>query len=112
MPNRRPATNSSSAGSFGLGGRADVVRVKAGLPAYFTMLGEPSHRYETTLRAIEPVPEVNQTDTKVTTATATTTATTTRSLVVAVAGPVAVRRFEKSERFPFIFKRAPISLFE
>ena len=53
---------------------ADVVRVKAGLPAYFTILGDPSHRYETTLRAIEPVPEVNQTDSKVTTATATTTA--------------------------------------
>ena len=50
---------------------ADVVRVKAGLPAYFTILGDPSHRYETTLRAIEPVPEVNQTDTKVTTATTT-----------------------------------------
>ncbi len=53
---------------------ADVVRVKAGMPAYFTILGDPNHRYETTLRAIEPVPEVNQTDAKVTTATATTTA--------------------------------------
>lgn len=53
---------------------ADVVRVKPGLPAYFTILGDPGHRYETTLRAIEPVPEVNQTDAKVTTATATTTA--------------------------------------
>jgi membrane fusion protein, macrolide-specific efflux system len=53
---------------------ADVVRVKAGMPAYFTILGDPNHRYETRLRAIEPVPEVNQTDAKVTTATATTTA--------------------------------------
>jgi macrolide-specific efflux system membrane fusion protein len=53
---------------------ADVVRVKPGLPAYFTILGDPNHRYETRLRGIEPVPEVDQTDTKVTTATATTTA--------------------------------------
>ena len=53
---------------------ADVVRVKPGLPAYFTILGDPLHRYETKLRAIEPVPEINQTDSKVTTATATTTA--------------------------------------
>lgn len=53
---------------------ADVVRVKPGLPAYFTILGDPLHRFETRLRAIEPVPEINQTDTKVTTATATTTA--------------------------------------
>jgi macrolide-specific efflux system membrane fusion protein len=53
---------------------ADVVRVKPGLPAYFTILGDPNHRYETQLRGIEPVPEVDQTDAKVTTATATTTA--------------------------------------
>jgi macrolide-specific efflux system membrane fusion protein len=53
---------------------ADVVRVKPGLPAYFTILGDPLHRFETRLRAIEPVPEINQTDAKVTTATATSTA--------------------------------------
>jgi macrolide-specific efflux system membrane fusion protein len=53
---------------------ADVVRVKTGLPAYFTILGDPGNRFETTLRGIEPVPEVDQTDAKVTTATATTTA--------------------------------------
>jgi membrane fusion protein, macrolide-specific efflux system len=53
---------------------ADVVRVKPGLPAYFTILGEPMHRFEATLRAIEPVPEADQTDSKVTTTTATSTA--------------------------------------
>jgi macrolide-specific efflux system membrane fusion protein len=53
---------------------ADVVRVKPGLPAYFTILGEPMRRYETTLAAIEPVPEADQTDAKVTTTTATSTA--------------------------------------
>jgi membrane fusion protein, macrolide-specific efflux system len=35
---------------------ADVVRVKSGLPAYFTILGDPDKRYTGTLRAIEPVP--------------------------------------------------------
>jgi macrolide-specific efflux system membrane fusion protein len=53
---------------------ADVVRVKPGLPVYFTILGDPQHRYEARLRAIEPVPEADQTDTKVTSATATSTA--------------------------------------
>lgn len=53
---------------------ADVVRVKPGLPAYFTILGEPTRRFEATLRAIEPVPEADQTDAKVTTTTATSTA--------------------------------------
>lgn len=53
---------------------ADVVRVKPGMPAYFTILGEPLHRFEATLRAVEPVPEASQTDAKVTASTSTTTA--------------------------------------
>jgi membrane fusion protein, macrolide-specific efflux system len=53
---------------------ADVVRVKPGMPAYFTILGEPLHRYEATLHAVEPVPESDQTDAKVTASTSTTTA--------------------------------------
>lgn len=48
---------------------ADVVRVKPGLPVYFTILGEPSHRFEARLRAIEPVPESSQTDARTTTST-------------------------------------------
>lgn len=36
---------------------ADVVRVKPGLPVFFTVLGDPDHRYRTTLRAIEPAPD-------------------------------------------------------
>jgi macrolide-specific efflux system membrane fusion protein len=35
---------------------ADVTRVKPGQRVYFTILGEPDHRYETTLRSIEPAP--------------------------------------------------------
>lgn len=36
---------------------ADVVKVKTGMPVYFTILGEPGKRYRTTLRAIEPAPD-------------------------------------------------------
>jgi macrolide-specific efflux system membrane fusion protein len=36
---------------------ADVVRVKPGLPVYFTILGAPDKRYESRLRAVEPAPE-------------------------------------------------------
>ena len=35
---------------------ADVTEVKAGQDVYFTILGEPDHRYYATLRAIEPGP--------------------------------------------------------
>lgn len=33
---------------------ADVPRVKAGMPAYVTLLGNPDHRIQATLRALEP----------------------------------------------------------
>ncbi len=35
---------------------ADVVRVKPGQRVFFSILGDPDRRYETTLRAIEPGP--------------------------------------------------------
>jgi len=56
---------------------ADVVRVKPGLPVYFTILGEPSKRYEAKLKSIEPAPESAQTD-----STATTTATSTTAAAI------------------------------
>jgi len=42
---------------------ADVVRVKPGQKVYFTILGEPDHRYEATLRAVKPAPESITSDT-------------------------------------------------
>lgn len=35
---------------------ADVIHVKPGQSVYFTILGQPNHRYQATLRAIEPGP--------------------------------------------------------
>ncbi len=35
---------------------ADVPKVRVGMPVYFTLLGDPEARYETTLRAVEPGP--------------------------------------------------------
>jgi macrolide-specific efflux system membrane fusion protein len=53
---------------------ADVVRVNAGMPVYFTILGEPRKRYEAKLRTIEPTPESEQTDATTTTSSTTTAA--------------------------------------
>ena len=36
---------------------ADVVRVKPGMPVYFTILGDQNKQYHATLRTIEPAPE-------------------------------------------------------
>ncbi len=56
---------------------ADVVRVKPGLPVYFTILGEPRKRYEAKLQSIEPAPESEQTE-------STTKTTTSSSSAVAI----------------------------
>ncbi len=44
---------------------ADVIKVDPGLPVYFTILGDPDHRYEASLAQVEPAPEsiVNEVDT-------------------------------------------------
>lgn len=42
---------------------ADVIKVKAGLPSYFTVLGAPEQRYQARLRAIEPAPDTINDDT-------------------------------------------------
>jgi membrane fusion protein, macrolide-specific efflux system len=42
---------------------ADVTRVHAGQRVYFTILGNPDHRYQATLRAVEPAPESIATET-------------------------------------------------
>lgn len=36
---------------------ADVVKVKAGAPAYFATLGDPEHRWRGTVRQVMPTPE-------------------------------------------------------
>lgn len=60
---------------------ADVVRVKPGLPVFFTILGDPDHRYRTTLRAIEPAPDsILQDDT----ATSTTASTSSSASSTAI----------------------------
>ncbi len=37
---------------------ADVINVQAGMPVYFNIIGNPDQKYDATLKAIEPAPEV------------------------------------------------------
>lgn len=41
---------------------ADVVKIKPGLPVYFTILGKPNKKFEASLRSIEPAPDTLTTD--------------------------------------------------
>jgi len=53
---------------------ADVIRVKPGLPVYFTVLGDPDKRYLSRLRAIEPAPESESSSSTTTTSSSSSTA--------------------------------------
>lgn len=57
---------------------ADVVRCEPGQKAYFTILGDPSRRYNAKLVSIEPAPESVKSDSSFT-STATTSSTTSSS---------------------------------
>ncbi|HHL2559195.1 TPA: efflux RND transporter periplasmic adaptor subunit [Yersinia enterocolitica] len=61
---------------------ADVVKVKAGMPVYFTILGEPEKRFSATLRAIEPAPDSINDET--TTSTSSSSSSSSSSTTTAI----------------------------
>ncbi|WP_174849663.1 efflux RND transporter periplasmic adaptor subunit [Yersinia artesiana] len=61
---------------------ADVVKVKIGMPVYFTILGEPEKRFSATLRAIEPAPDSINDET--TTSTSSSSSSSSSSTTTAI----------------------------
>ncbi|WP_145606672.1 efflux RND transporter periplasmic adaptor subunit [Yersinia intermedia] len=59
---------------------ADVVKVKAGMPVYFTILGEPEQRFSATLRAIEPAPDSINDETTTTTSSSSSSSTSSTAI--------------------------------
>lgn len=55
---------------------ADVVKVEAGLPVYFTILGEPDKRYHAKLRTIEPATDAILTESTTSASSASNSSTT------------------------------------
>lgn len=60
---------------------ADIVRVKAGQPIYFTILSDPERRYEATLASIEPAPESIRNDSSFSTSATTSSSSATSSAI-------------------------------
>ncbi|ARB84278.1 MULTISPECIES: efflux RND transporter periplasmic adaptor subunit [Yersinia] len=60
---------------------ADVVKVKAGMPVYFTILGEPEQRFSATLRAIEPAPDSINDETTTTTTSSSSSSSTSSTAI-------------------------------
>jgi macrolide-specific efflux system membrane fusion protein len=63
---------------------ADIVKVKAGQPIYFTIVGDPDHRYQAKLEAIEPAPDSIRTDTAVSSSSTSTTSSSSSSTSSAI----------------------------
>ena len=62
---------------------ADVTRVKAGQRVYFTILGEPDQRYETTLHYVEPAPtSISDSSSSSSSSSSTTSSSSTSSTAV------------------------------
>ncbi|MFJ5409048.1 efflux RND transporter periplasmic adaptor subunit [Pectobacterium punjabense] len=60
---------------------ADVVKVKTGMPVWFSILGEPNKRYEATLSSIEPAPDSINTD-STTTSSSTSSSSSSSSTAI------------------------------
>lgn len=60
---------------------ADVVKVKPGQGVYFTILGDPDRRYETTLASIEPAPESITSDSSFSTSTSSSSSSSSSSAI-------------------------------
>ncbi|PWC11932.1 efflux transporter periplasmic adaptor subunit [Brenneria roseae subsp. americana] len=59
---------------------ADIVKVKTGMPVWFSILGEPDKRYEAKLSSIEPAPDSIDDDT--TTSSSSSSSTTSTSSAI------------------------------
>ncbi|MDD0810078.1 efflux RND transporter periplasmic adaptor subunit [Curvibacter sp. RS43] len=61
---------------------ADVTSVKPGQRVYFTILGEPERRYETTLRTIEPATDSITTSSSTSSSSSSSTSSTTSATAI------------------------------
>ncbi|MEQ9877224.1 efflux RND transporter periplasmic adaptor subunit [Pectobacterium aroidearum] len=61
---------------------ADVVKVKTGMPVWFSILGEPNKRYEATLSSIEPAPDSINTDSTTTSSSSSSTTSSSSSTAI------------------------------
>ncbi len=60
---------------------ADIVNVEAGQPVYFTILGDPGHRYDATLESIEPAPESITSDSQITSSSSSSSSSSTSDAI-------------------------------
>ncbi|ENA3444999.1 efflux RND transporter periplasmic adaptor subunit [Yersinia enterocolitica] len=61
---------------------ADVVKIKVGMPVYFTILGEPEKRFSATLRAIEPAPDSINDETTTTTSSSSSSSSSSTTTAI------------------------------
>ncbi|MEE3643272.1 MULTISPECIES: efflux RND transporter periplasmic adaptor subunit [unclassified Brenneria] len=61
---------------------ADIVKIKTGMPVWFSILGEPAQRYQATLRDIEPAPDsIDDDDTSSSSSSSSTSSSSSSSAI-------------------------------
>lgn len=90
---------------------ADVVKVKAGMPVYFTILGEPEERFSATLRAIEPAPDsINDETTTTSSSSSSSSSSTTTAIyyngLFDVANPNGALRISMTAQVYIVLRKA------
>ncbi|PWC13985.1 efflux RND transporter periplasmic adaptor subunit [Brenneria corticis] len=60
---------------------ADIVKIKTGMPVWFSILGEPERRYQATLRDIEPAPDSIDDDTTSSSSSSSSSSTSSSSAI-------------------------------
>ncbi|CAI1721712.1 Macrolide-specific efflux protein macA precursor [Serratia liquefaciens] len=86
---------------------ADVVKVKTGMPVYFTILGEPGKRYSTQLRAIEPAPDsINDETTSTSTSTSSSSTAIYYNGLFDVANPDGALRISMTAQVYIVLAKA------
>lgn len=61
---------------------ADVVHVQPGQKVYFTIIGDPEHRYDAALESIDPAPESIRSDTAITSSSSSSTSSSSSSSAI------------------------------
>lgn len=61
---------------------ADVIHVAPGQKVYFTIIGDPEHRYDATLESIDPAPESIRTDADISTSSSSSSSSSASSSAI------------------------------
>ncbi len=89
---------------------ADVVKVKAGMPVYFTILGKPDHKYQATLRTVNPAPASISSDSTTSSSTSSSSSAVYYNALFDVENPDGTLRIDMTAQVSVLLAQAKDAL--